>query len=78
MLKDIIIILLIIPTMILLINVIVLLMIPTMIILINVIKAQPEQVLELSAWSWRCLPALKLPFVLVLPAIVIMNILIIR
>ena len=54
------------------INVIVLFIMPNIILLINVIKAQPEQVLELSAWSWRCLPALKLPFVLVLPAIVIM------
>ena len=48
----------------------IILMITTMIILLNVIKAEPEQVLELSAWRRRCLPALKLPFVLrlLLPA----------
>ena len=48
------------------------------VILINVIKAEPEEVLELSACWRRCLPALKLSFVLrlLLPAIVIVNILI--
>ena len=56
----------------------IILMITTMTILLNVIKAEPEQVLELSACWRRCLPALKLPFVLrlLLPAIVIVNILI--
>ena len=44
------------------------------VILINVIKAEPEEVLELSACWRRCLPALKLAFVLrlLLPAIVML------
>ena len=47
----------------------------TMIVIhINAIKAEPEQVLELSACWRRCLPALKLAFVLrlLLPAIVML------
>ena len=53
---------------------IIILIICTMIILLNVIKAEPEQVLELSACWRRCLPALKLAFVLrlLLPAIVML------
>ena len=75
MLEDIIISLTII---ILIISLIISLIICTIIILLNVIKAEPEQVLELSACWRRCLPALKLPFVLrlLLPAIVMLNLMI--